>query len=64
VRAKGGVVLTKLQSNEVYQGSAHLPWNSRFIDLDSTCYDDPARRGGRELLGDLCPLCRKRHNGH
>jgi ParB family chromosome partitioning protein len=55
VLANGGVVLTEHQSNETYKGSSQLPWNSRFIDIDTSCYDDPGRRTWRRLLGDLCP---------
>ena len=55
VLAKGGTVLTEHQSNEVYKGSAQLPWNSRFVDADLPCYDDPERHTWRKLLGDLAP---------
>jgi ParB family chromosome partitioning protein len=48
------VVLTEHQSNEVYQGTVQLPWNSKYVDADSPCYDDPERRTWRTLLGDLC----------
>jgi ParB family chromosome partitioning protein len=64
ILASGGMILTEHQSNEMYKGSSQLPWNSRFIDVDTPCYDDPERRTWRRLLGDLCPLCRERHNGH
>ena len=53
--ANGGTVLTEHQSNEVYQGTAQLPWNSKYVDVDSPCYDDPERHTWRKLLGDLCP---------
>jgi ParB family chromosome partitioning protein len=55
VLAAGGVVLTDRESNDIYRGSSHLPWNSRFIDVDEPCYDDPERRTWRRLLGDLSP---------
>ena len=55
VRAKGGTVLTAQQSNEIYKGSSQLPYNSRYVDVDSACHDDPKQRTWRELTGDLCP---------
>ena len=55
VVANGGTVLTEHQSNEVYQGTVQLPWNSKYVDADSPCYDDPERHTWRTLLGDLCP---------
>ncbi|WP_242343664.1 ParB/RepB/Spo0J family partition protein [Anaeromyxobacter terrae] len=55
VRAKGGTVLTEQQSNALYQGGRQLPWNSKYVDLDATCFEDPERRTWRLLLGDVCP---------
>ncbi len=55
VRAKGGTVLTEQQSNAVYQGGRQLPWNSKYVDLDAACFEDPERRTWRLLLGDVCP---------
>jgi ParB family transcriptional regulator, chromosome partitioning protein len=55
VVAKGGVVLTEHQSNEIYKGTVQLPWNSKYVDADVPCYDDPERRTWRRLLGDLSP---------
>ncbi|WP_242392134.1 ParB/RepB/Spo0J family partition protein [Anaeromyxobacter oryzisoli] len=55
VVAKGGAVLTEHQSNEIYKGTVQLPWNSKYVDADLPCYDDPERRTWRKLLGDLCP---------
>jgi ParB family chromosome partitioning protein len=55
VRASGGAVLTEHQSSTVFQGSRQLPWNSSYVDLDATCFEDPERRTWRRLLGDLCP---------
>lgn len=55
VRGKGGTVLTEQQSNTVYQGSRQLPWNSKYVDLDAPCFEDPERRTWRKLLGDVCP---------
>jgi ParB family chromosome partitioning protein len=55
VRAKGGTVLTEQQSNALYQGGRQLPWNSKYVDLDATCFEDPERRTWRVLLGDVCP---------
>jgi ParB family chromosome partitioning protein len=55
VRAKGGTVLTEQQSNALYHGGRQLPWNSKYVDLDATCFEDPERRTWRLLLGDVCP---------
>ncbi len=55
VRAKGGTVLTDQQSNALYQGGRQLPWNSKYVDLDATCFEDQERRTWRRLLGDVCP---------
>jgi ParB family chromosome partitioning protein len=55
VRSKGGAVLTEQQSNAVFHGGRQLPWNSSYVDLDTTCFDDPERRTWRRLLGDVCP---------
>jgi ParB family chromosome partitioning protein len=55
VLAAGGLVLTERESNDIYKGNSQLPWNSRFLDLDEPCYDDPERRTWRRLLGDLSP---------
>jgi ParB family chromosome partitioning protein len=55
VRASGGTVLTEQQSNAVFQGGRQLPWNSTYVDLDATCFEDPERRAWRRLLGDVCP---------
>jgi ParB family transcriptional regulator, chromosome partitioning protein len=55
VRAKGGTVLTEQQSNVVFHGARQLPWNSTYVDLDATCFEDPERRTWRRLLGDVCP---------
>ncbi len=55
VLTKGGVVLTEHQSNEIFGGCMHLPWNSKHIDVDMRCGEDPAGRTWRKLLGDLCP---------
>jgi hypothetical protein len=33
----------------------HLPWNSRHVDVDMRCGEDPVGRTWRKLLGDLCP---------
>lgn len=55
VRGKGGTVLTEQQSNAMYQGSRQLPWNSKYVDLDAPCFEDPERRTWRKLLGDVCP---------
>ena len=55
VRAKGGTVLTEQQSNAVFHGARQLPWNSTYVDLDATCFEDPERRTWRRLLGDVCP---------
>ncbi len=55
VRASGGAVLTEHQSSTVFQGGRQLPWNSSYVDLDATCFEDPERRTWRRLLGDLCP---------
>ena len=55
VRAKCGPVLTEQQSNALYQGGRQLPWNSKYVDLDATCFEDPERRTWRRLLGDVCP---------
>jgi ParB family chromosome partitioning protein len=55
VRSKGGAVLTEQQSNAVFHGGRQLPWNSSYVDLDTTCFDDPDRRTWRCLLGDVCP---------
>lgn len=55
VRAKGGTVLTEQQSNAVFHGGRQLPWNSKYVELDAVCFDDPERRTWRRLLGDLCP---------
>jgi ParB family transcriptional regulator, chromosome partitioning protein len=54
VRAKGGTVLTEQQSNAVFHGGRQLPWNSTYVDLDATCFEDPERRTWRRLLGDVC----------
>jgi ParB family chromosome partitioning protein len=55
VLAKGGVVLTEHQSSEIFGGCMHLPWNSKHIDVNAMCGEDPAGRTWRKLLGDLCP---------
>jgi ParB family chromosome partitioning protein len=55
VRASGGAVLTEQQSNAVFHGARQLPWNSTYVDLDATCFEDPERRTWRRLLGDVCP---------
>lgn len=55
VRAKGGTVLTEQQSNALYQGGHQLPWNSKYVELDAICFEDPERRTWRQLLGDVCP---------
>jgi ParB family chromosome partitioning protein len=55
VLSKDGVVLTEHQSNEIFGRCMHLPWNSRHIDVDMRCGEDPAGRTWRKLLGDLCP---------
>jgi ParB family transcriptional regulator, chromosome partitioning protein len=55
VVARGGVVLTAQQSNEIYQGATQLPWNGKHVDVDSRCHDDSDGRTWRTLLGDLCP---------
>jgi ParB family transcriptional regulator, chromosome partitioning protein len=54
VRASGGTVLSEQQSNAVFQGGRQLPWNSTYVDLDATCFEDPERRTWRRLLGDVC----------
>jgi ParB family chromosome partitioning protein len=55
VLAAGGLVLSERESNDIYKGSSQLPWNSRFIDVDAPCYEDPEGRTWRRLLGDLSP---------
>jgi ParB family chromosome partitioning protein len=55
VRGKGGTVFTEQQSNALYQGGRQLPWNSKYVDPDTTCFEDPERRTWRKLLGDVCP---------
>ena len=55
VVAVGGTVLSEDESRRVFNGGAALPFNSKWIDLDQVCFDDPKRRTWRALLGDLCP---------
>jgi ParB family chromosome partitioning protein len=55
VRGKSGTVLTEHQSNALYQGGRQLPWNSKYVDVDLPCFEDPERRTWRKLLGDVCP---------
>jgi ParB family transcriptional regulator, chromosome partitioning protein len=49
------VLLTEQQSHEIYRGSYQLPWNSRHIEVEVRCAEDPSGRPWRELMGDLCP---------
>jgi ParB family transcriptional regulator, chromosome partitioning protein len=64
VFAAGGTVLLEEDSRRIFNGGAMLPWNSPWVDLDGSCQDHPERLPWRQLLKDLCPLCRSRHNGH
>ena len=51
----GGTILTEEGSKRLFQGGAHLPWNSPWLILNGTCYEDDKRRTYEKLLGDNAP---------
>jgi ParB family chromosome partitioning protein len=53
--AIGGAFLGEDESRRLFNGGSTLPYNSRWVNLDAVCFDDPERRTWRALLGDLCP---------
>ena len=55
VLAIGGTVLAEDESRRAFNGGSALPFNSKWLDLDQVCFDDPKRRTWRALLADLCP---------
>jgi hypothetical protein len=54
------VVFTEHQSNEIFGGCMHRPWNSKHIDVDMRCGEDPAGRTWRKLLGRPVPEAQAR----
>jgi ParB family transcriptional regulator, chromosome partitioning protein len=46
VIAQGGSVLTEQQSREIFRGSYQLPWNSKYVDVDARCAEDPSGHTG------------------
>ncbi len=55
VRANGGHVLTEPESRKIFQGGSHLPYNSPWVALNATCYEDEKKRTFQKLLGDHAP---------
>jgi len=55
VVARGGAILSELDSNKIYRGMRQLPYESKHVDLDSPCLEHASGKTWRQLLGDLSP---------